>query len=112
MACAGWRPDTICLGDPVVATRIALKSLAGRILELNDEIGALHVLIAALIREINSRLLDRCGIGIDIAGQLLVTGGDNPARMRSEAGFAMLCGVAPPTSLLRPDDASPPQPRR
>ena len=45
--------------------------------------------------EINPRLLDRCGIGIDIAEKLLVTAGDNPGRMRSEAGFAMLCGVAP-----------------
>jgi len=35
------------------------------------------------------------GIGVEVAGQLLVTAGDNPARMRSEAGFAMLCGVAP-----------------
>src|SRR5262245_18869637 len=81
--------------DPVVAPRIALKSLAGRILELNDEIGALDELIATLVREINPRLLERCGIGIDIAGQLLVTAGDNPGRLRSEAGFAMLCGVAP-----------------
>jgi transposase len=93
--CAGWRPDAIGFRDPVVATRIALKSLAGRILELNDEIGALDELIATLVREINPRLLGRCGIGIDIAGQLLVTAGDNPGRMRSEAGFAMLCGVAP-----------------
>src|SRR5262249_43570013 len=81
--------------DPVVAPRIALKSLAGRILELNDEMGALDELIATLVREINPRLLERCGIGIDIAGQLLVTAGDNPGRLRSEAGFAMLCGVAP-----------------
>src|SRR5262249_49290976 len=64
------------------------------ILELNDEIGALDELIATLVHEINPRLLDRCGIGIDIAGQF-VSAGDNPGRMRSEAGFAMLCGVAP-----------------
>lgn len=30
-----------------------------------------------------------------VAGQLLVTAGDTPSRMRSEAAFAMLCGVAP-----------------
>ena len=35
------------------------------------------------------------GIGVEIAGQLLVTAGDNPERLKSEAGFAMLCGVAP-----------------
>ena len=41
------------------------------------------------------QLLDRVGIGIEVAGQLLVTAGDNPDRLRSEASFAMLCGVAP-----------------
>jgi transposase len=35
------------------------------------------------------------GIGIDTAGQLLVTAGDNPQRLRSEAAFAHLCGAAP-----------------
>jgi transposase len=35
------------------------------------------------------------GVGTDVAGQLLVTAGDNPQRLRSEAAFAMLCGVAP-----------------
>jgi transposase len=38
--------------------------------------------------------LDRVGIGIEVAGQLLVTAGDNPGRLRSEASFAKLCGVA------------------
>lgn len=32
------RPDTIAFRDPAVATRIALRSLARRILELTDEI--------------------------------------------------------------------------
>ena len=35
------------------------------------------------------------GVGVDVAGQLLVTAGGNPDRVRSEAAFAMLCGVAP-----------------
>jgi hypothetical protein len=39
--CAAWRPDTLGYRDPVVATRISLKSLAGRILDLNDEIADL-----------------------------------------------------------------------
>ena len=30
-----------------------------------------------------------------MAGQLLVTAGDNPHRLRSQAAFAMLCGAAP-----------------
>jgi transposase len=35
------------------------------------------------------------GVGTDVAGALLVAAGDNPQRLRSEASFARLCGVAP-----------------
>ena len=35
------------------------------------------------------------GVETNIAGQLLVTAGDNPERLRSESAFAMLVGVAP-----------------
>ena len=35
------------------------------------------------------------GVGIDTAAILLVAAGDNPERIRSEAAFAHLCGVAP-----------------
>ena len=93
--CAAWRPDLTNAADPVSATRIALKSLARRILELGDEIAALDELIAPLVRALAPQLLQRTGIGIEIAGQLLVTAGDNRQRLRSEASWAMLCGVAP-----------------
>jgi transposase len=93
--CAAWRPDTTNVTDPVSATRIALKSLARRILELGDEIAMLDQLIEPLVTALAPQLLARPGIGVEIAGQLLVTAGDNKQRLRSEAGFAMLCGVAP-----------------
>jgi len=35
------------------------------------------------------------GVGADVASALLVAAGDNPERLRSEATFAHLCGVAP-----------------
>ena len=35
------------------------------------------------------------GVGVDTAGQLLVTAGGNAARLRTERSFARLCGVAP-----------------
>jgi transposase len=92
---AAWRPDTAGFRDPDCATRIALKSLARRILELDDEIALLDELIEPLVRELAPQLLERPGIGVEVAGQLLVTAGDNPERLRSEAGFAMLCGAAP-----------------
>jgi transposase len=34
-------------------------------------------------------------VGIDSAATLLVTAGDNPERLRSEAAWAHLCGVSP-----------------
>jgi transposase len=92
--CAAWRPDLTDAADPVSATRIALKSLARRTLELGDEIAALDQLIAPLVQSLAPRLLARTGIGTETAGQLLVTAGDNSQRMRSEASWAMLCGVA------------------
>lgn len=40
-------------------------------------------------------LVARPGLGALCAAQLLVTTGDNPDRLRSEAAFAALCGVSP-----------------
>ena len=40
-------------------------------------------------------LLARTGVGTRVAATLLVTAGDNPARLRTEASFAALCGVSP-----------------
>jgi transposase len=93
--CAAWRPEATGFRDPVVATRIALRSLARRILELNDEIADLDDLIKPLVQELAPTLLQARGIGVEVAGQLLVTAGDNPDRLRNEASFAMLCGAAP-----------------
>ena len=92
---AAWRPDTGAYRDPVAATRITLKSLARRFLELNDEVADLDELIEPLVRELAPSLLERTGFGIENTAQLLVTCGDNPERVVSEACFAKLCGVAP-----------------
>lgn len=40
-------------------------------------------------------LLALFGVGPETAGQLLASAGDNPERMRSEAAFVHLAGVAP-----------------
>ena len=63
--------------------------------QLTTEIAELDTLIGPLVAAINPALLELTGVGVDVAGQLLVTAGDNPARLRSEAAFAMLCGAAP-----------------
>ncbi|WP_217585109.1 IS110 family transposase [Microbacterium sp. GbtcB4] len=92
---AAWRPDASNATDPVVAYRVALKSFGRRYLELTDEIVDLDDLINPIVQSLAPRLLERVGIGIEAAGQLLVTAGDNPERMKCEAAFAMLCGVSP-----------------
>jgi transposase len=93
--CAASRPDATGFRDPLVATRIALRSLARRILELNDEIAALDALIEPLVAELAPTLVALEGVGTECAGEFLVVAGDNPERLRSEASFAMLCGAAP-----------------
>lgn len=50
--CAAWRPEPDASPDPIVATRIALKSLARRIIHLNDEITNLDELIQPLVSEL------------------------------------------------------------
>jgi transposase len=102
--CATRRPDPKHTADPHTATVLALRSLARRHQQLSDEITQLDKLITPLVRRINPTLYAIFGLGPDTAGQLLVTAGNNPERLRSEAAFAMLCGAAPlPASSGRTD---------
>jgi transposase len=94
-ACAGLRPDPARIGDPEQAAKTALRSLARRHLGLTTEINDLDALIEPLVTQINPDLVARHGVGADVAGQLLITAGQNTDRLHSEAAFAMLCGVAP-----------------
>src|SRR3954470_12630732 len=92
---AAWRPDLTRYRDVESAYRISLKSLARRYLELHDEIADLDVMIGAIVDELAPNLVARNSIGHAGAAQLLLTAGDNPERLHSEAGFAALCGVSP-----------------
>ena len=93
--------------DPNVATRIALKSLARRVLEINDEVADLDRLIEPLVNELAPTLISLPGVGVETAGEFLVAGGDNPERLGSVASFAMLCGACP-IVLSQPRRARPP----
>lgn len=93
--CAAWRPNRDAAHEPTTATRIVLRSLVRRILVLEEEIKDLDELIGGLVVRINPRLTEIPCVGVEIAAQLLVTAGENPERLKSEAAFAMLCGVAP-----------------
>jgi transposase len=48
-----------------------------------------------LVGELAPGLLALPAVGVANAGELLVTAGQNPERLRSKAGFAMFCGVCP-----------------
>ena len=92
---AAWRPDMTDYRTVTTVYRIALKSLARRYLELHDEIADLDVMIAAIVDELAPDLISRNAIGYQSASQLLISAGDNPERLRSEASFAALCGASP-----------------
>ena len=87
--CATRRPDRAAVGDPAVATMIALRVLARRHQQLSVEIAELDALLRPWLPR-STRPARPSGVGTDVAGQLLVTAGDNPERLRSEAAFAML----------------------
>ena len=77
------------------ATRITLGLLAHRIGRLSEQIRNVDARLARLVKSHAPQLLDVVGIGPDTAVALLITVGDNPERLDSEASFAALCGVSP-----------------
>ncbi|GAA1206590.1 hypothetical protein GCM10009578_055980 [Streptomyces rhizosphaericus] len=83
------------LSRPLAATRAALRRLARRHQALDEEIAELDAEISPLVKQAAPQLLELFGVGPETAGQLLAPAGDNPERMRSEAAFAHLAGVAP-----------------
>jgi len=72
-----------------------LKSLARRYRFLCHEVKELEKQLAALVTDTAPGLTAAFGVGVFSAAQLLITAGDNPHRLRSEASFAALCGVSP-----------------
>ncbi|MFG2525226.1 transposase [Streptomyces sp. NPDC048527] len=62
---------------------------------MDEEIAELDAEIGPLVKQAAPVLLELFGVGPETAGQLLASAGDNPERMRSEAAFAHLAGVAP-----------------
>ena len=85
-------------GDPTTAagaTKFALRELARRIKALDAQLASVNAILGPLVATTAPGLVARHGIGTDTAATLLVTAGDNPQRLRSEASFAHLCGSAP-----------------
>jgi transposase len=83
------------LDDVQTATKFALRSVARRHQALSEEIAELDVKLDRLVAEAAPELISLPAIGTDHAATLLLTVGDNPERLGSEASFASLCGVSP-----------------
>ena len=77
-----------------LATRLVLRSLARRIQAATLEADELEREILAHVRALAPALLDEPGVGPIVAAQLIVTWSHH-GRVRSEAAFARLAGVAP-----------------
>jgi len=92
-ACAALRPGLV--SDPAAAVKTALRALARRWQALQAEIDDLDTQLTPLVTAAGPELLALPGVGVETAGQLLVTAGDNRDRLKSEASFARLCGAAP-----------------
>ena len=101
--CLRLRPETEDLlaltGKPerllIAGVKTALRDLARRWKRLDEEIKTLNRQLDALVRRAAPQLVELHGVGVELAGQFLVTAGDNTDRIPTEAAFAKLCGVAP-----------------
>jgi transposase len=80
---------------PEAGLRLALGSLGRRWLALDEEITGLDAAITGTVRRTAPRLLERHSVGVQTAAQLLITAGDSPDRLHSEAAFAAMCGASP-----------------
>ena len=64
-------------------------------MSLAKELRELDTALEELTRAAGRRVLAQFGVGPQTAATLLVTAGDNPQRLRSEAALAALCGASP-----------------
>ncbi|HEY2741858.1 MAG TPA: transposase, partial [Gaiellaceae bacterium] len=90
--CSRLRRTTVAADE--FATRLVLRSLAHRIQAATVEAAELEREILAHVRALAPALLDEPGVGPIVAAQLIVAW-SHPGRLRSEACFARLAGVAP-----------------
>jgi transposase len=88
-------PDGVDEDAVAEATHITLSLLAQRIEQLTAQIDELNRRLTRLVERHAAQSLISVGIGPDSAVTLLITMGDNPERLKTEASFAALCGVSP-----------------
>ncbi len=91
--CSRLRRSSSASADGL-ATRVVLRGLARRIQAATVEADELEQEILGHIRALAPQLLDEPGVGPIVAAQLIVAW-SHRGRLRSEAAFARLAGVAP-----------------
>ena len=91
--CSRFRRSSARTPDEL-AIVLVLRSLARRIEAATAEADALEQEIRGHVRQLVPQLLDEPGVGPIVAAQLIVTWSHRD-RVRSEAAFARLAGVAP-----------------
>ena len=79
----------------LASVKFTLRDLARRWKALDVEVKELSHQIKELVDHVAPELVELFGVSTELAGQFLVTAGDNPERIRNEAAFAKLCGVSP-----------------
>ena len=91
--CSRFRRSSSASADEL-ATRLVLRSLARRIEAATLEAAELERELLGHVRALAPQLLDEPGVGPIVAAQLIVAWSHH-GRVRSEAAFARLAGVAP-----------------
>ena len=81
--------------DVTTLTKLSLRTLARRALSLEEEVKEIDRILKTLVAETAPQLSAIDGVGTDVASAVLVAAGDNPERLKNEATFAKVCGVAP-----------------
>lgn len=101
--CLGLRPEATDFAELrkqperllIASIKTSLRDLARRWKALDSEIKTLNKQIETVVCATAPDLVELFGVGVELAGQFLVTADDNADRIHSEAAFAKLCGVAP-----------------
>jgi transposase len=91
--CAAFRPSD--RDDLTSITKLAMRGLARRIADLDEEISLLEVRRRRITRDVAPDLVAAHGIGPDTATGLLLAAGDNPHRLHSERSWAALLASSP-----------------
>jgi transposase len=86
------KPATSSTKDAVLT---GLRNLARRWLYLSEEAADAETDLDTIVKRVNPALRAAYGVGPITAAQLLVTAGQNPERITTQAKFASLAGVAP-----------------